>query len=135
MLLPVGTALGTLAPAVATISAFAVAIPARPAELRPVALLAVIAGPRETRPITATAVVARLVVTRLVKIPRTIAWRTRVAITAVITLLPRLGLATRRPIAEILARPTIAPVGLIPAASVLSAPGKSIVVFTPCRRI
>jgi hypothetical protein len=126
MLLPVHPSFGTLAArtvefalaaffaAAITIPRVAVAIPPRAVEFRtilaielrplaewPVALHAILARTRKPWALVATAIVAGTVKARLVE-PRP-----RAAILAVATfaLLPRLGFAARRPIAEILARP------------------------------
>ncbi|MBK5656449.1 MAG: hypothetical protein I4N50_32610 [Rhizobium sp.] len=80
-------------------------LPARPAELRTITLLAIIARTREPRPLIATAIVARPV-----ELARAVAEWTRTALGAIgaaLPLLPRLGFAARRTVAEILARATI----------------------------
>ncbi len=81
----------------------------RTVEFRTIPRGAILARARKARALVATPIVARLVVTglvktRLVEIARAVAGRTRIALAPVLALLPRLGIATLRPIAEILAR-------------------------------
>ena len=96
MFLPVGAAFRALTRTVEFRTVFAGAI-----EFRTLAERTVTGGA-----ILARLVVARFVKTRLVEIPRTVT-RAGIAFATIIALLPRLGIAALRPIAEILARATV----------------------------
>ena len=120
MLLPVHAAFRPLAAGAIELAFspfFAVTLPARTVEFRavgaikprpiperPVALHPILARTRKSRALVTPTIIARTVETRLVE--------TRPCATffasASLALLPRLGLAARRPIAEILARPVAA---------------------------
>src|SRR5207253_1855965 len=116
---PVEFALAAFSPVAVAIPRVAVAVPPRPVELRTVVAIelrpiakrpiatgtitlhAILTRTRKPRALVATAIVARPVKARFVE-PRP---STALVAVATLALLPRLGFAARRPIAEILARP------------------------------